>query len=102
MNCKPGQMATIVRGSTFDPCVSKRIGCPVTVVRLYVPRTLMGMLVEVAEGPSWEIEHPLSCPCAEPCASGLGVIPDSCLRPFDEDSKPESEAPHVERPITTA
>lgn len=94
LRCKPGQMATIVREARTDLCVGMRLGCPVKVLRLYQDRTLAGLLCETIDGPAWEVEHPPSCPLGQ--CTGLEVIPDRCLRPFDEGSEPAADDKPVE------
>jgi hypothetical protein len=84
MNCKPGQRALIVRESPTDPCVGLRTGCPVTVDRLHVPRTVLGAMLEAISGPAWVVRDPPSCPSGVSGCCDLEVIPDQCLRPFDD------------------
>lgn len=84
MNCKPGQRAWIVRASPVDPCVEHRIGCPVTVDRLYAPQTPWAAAVVALTGPVWIVSDPPSCPHGDASCPGLDVILDACLRPFDD------------------
>lgn len=100
MNCKPGQMATIVRAACIHKCVAERIGCPVKVKRLVEPTGLMSAVMILTEGPIWEIETPLSCPNPQPCEYGIFMVPDECLKPFEPESMPEPEAPAVDLPVT--
>lgn len=89
LNCKPGQRAMIVRGCRTHDCIGQRVGVPVVVDQVVVPSTLAQMLLEIVDGPSWRLQSAVSCPDGvEGC--GIEVIPDKCLRPFD-DLEPESD-----------
>lgn len=106
MNCKPGQRALIVRTSPVDPCVAHRIGCPVTVDKLYAPQTLLGIAIEALTGPAWIVSDPPSCPHGNASCPGLDVIPDTCLRPFDDAAdlvvQAEQRVTPASEPITNA
>lgn len=81
MNCKPGQMAMIVRRSRFGSCSDHKIGRPVVVASLlHSPR------VELSEGPIWLLEEPVGpCPHGVMGCPGVEAVPDLCLRPMGDE-----------------
>lgn len=101
MNCKPGQMAMIVRASRMEPCSLLRVGVPVTVSALVTPHSLMEHISEGAEGPVWMLAEPLRCPHGRSYCPGIDRMPDACLRPFDPDSRPEPEAEELVTIVVT-
>ncbi len=83
MNCKPGQLAMIVRESFGKPCSRWAIGVPVRVVAQTMPCPF--------DGPMWRLESPVKCPNREALCFGILHMPDACLLPFDPASEPEAE-----------
>lgn len=86
MNCKPGDLAYIVRPWTRD----QDIGRPVTVLR----RAVAGQVVEMRGGGIAKAEGPGDHAAWLCEASGAGFpcfIADVCLRPFrDQDGEDET------------
>lgn len=91
MNCKPHQMAMLVKPSIVDKCASACLGVPVKVSELQTPANLMQVLREVVEGPIWMLAQPIHCPHRDAACEGIDRLPDACLRPFDAGSQPEAE-----------
>ena len=87
LNCKPGQLAMIVKPCAFHPCIAQRINCPVKVSHLLTATSLGAVISEVVYGPEWALESAVHCPDGVPGCKGITHVPDSCLRPFDEGSE---------------
>lgn len=85
MNCKPGQLATIVRPAWGQPCSRRAIGVPVRVVAVAAPGYFD------LDGPVWRLESPVHCPHHSANCVGIERMPDACLMPFDPASEPEAE-----------
>ena len=102
MNCKPGQMAMIVRASACEPCSARKLGLPTTVSHLSTAVNRADVIQEVLEGPVWVLAEPLPCPFGISGCLGIAKLPDACLRPFDPESEPvpEAEAEDLGRPVT--
>ena len=99
MNCKPGQVAMIVRASKCEPCSARLVGVPVKVAFVVEPITLMAALQQELEGPVWSLAEPMHCPGRAAGCEGVDRYPDACLRPFDPESAPEPVA--VDTPVST-
>lgn len=95
MNCKPGQMAMVVRASVCKPCSTKVTGLPTKVSHVITPLTGAAALQESIEGPVWLLAEPFRCPFGRAWCDGVDRMPDACLRPFDPESKPEPVAEDV-------
>lgn len=100
MNCKPGQMAMIVRASVMETCSALRQGVPVKVSHIVTPVDFVQAVREAFEGPVWMLAEPLRCPHGRANCPGIDRMPDACLRPFDPESDPEPESVQDERLLT--
>jgi hypothetical protein len=92
MNCKPGQMAMVMRASVCKPCSAKVQGLPTKVSHVITPISVMAVLQEQIEGPVWLLAEPFRCPFNVDGCTGVDRMPDQCLRPFDPESEPEPAA----------
>jgi hypothetical protein len=72
MNCKPGDLAMVVRSVSGHGCVSKVIGSPVQLARLDSV-DLFGF------GPSWRHSSQLRCPG---CHRRIAILLDADLQPL--------------------
>lgn len=72
MNCKPGEIAMLVRSTSGHGCVKKSIGTPVHLTQLF-SSDLFGY------GPAWEFRGRLMCPG---CKREIVMLLDCDLQPM--------------------
>lgn len=88
LNCKPGQMASIVRRSNLFQCVNTMLGLPVKVDQQYRPETFSDALLEQIDGPIWTLHYGVRC---TQCGTEFHLMPDRCLLPWSPDSEPSED-----------
>lgn len=79
MNCKPGDLAMVVRSSSGHECIRKAIGSPVRVV------SLLDFGGQDVVGPGWLLFETIACPG---CGRPLGAMLDRDLQPLRADDTP--------------
>lgn len=100
MNCKPGQMAIIVRSAKAHSCCAQKIGAPVQVSQLLQPTSWVLDALVMIEGPIWMLASPLSCPHRDsPCPTGFEWVPDACLKPIDGTGLDAEERSTLATPV---
>lgn len=96
MNCKPNDLAAVIRRPTAIGCVQSALGAVVRVTAIQAPWDLYDSIVQAYDGPLWHLESPVSC---KDCGRKLFMLPDSVLQPFDPDSIPDPAEGEAERPM---
>lgn len=96
LNCKPGQLATVVRLSHFLGCERTALGAVVKVQAEAIPQDFYDALLEAYDGQLWHLESPVHC---KACGRRMWRLPDRVLRPFDEGSAPDEKEAEEGRPM---
>lgn len=99
MNCKPNDLATVVRPTIYDEtCTRHTRGVVVQVDCMASPAAndYVYKFMEYVHGPLWRLRWPLQC---RGCGGYVTMLPDSVLRPFDPDSAPADDEAQAERPM---
>jgi hypothetical protein len=98
LNCKPGDLALIVRKAVAEPCLAMCIGRPVKVGELAPMDGLLASFRLFADGPHWTVE-PISCPSKSAGCVGIHAVPDACLQPLRGDLAGDEVGEQAERPM---
>lgn len=96
LNCKPGQLAQVVRLPHFNGCERTALGAVVKVLEVSSPWDTYDALLEAFDGPLWVLESAVRC---KACSRLMWRLPDRVLQPFDEGSAPDEREADEGRPM---